>query len=280
MFLPRLTTSILLCFCAALLSLLSARNVETHRGEIPRGYNYLLSVPDSVNEPKPLIVFLHGASLCGTNIERVKRYGPVDAIERGRKIDAFVVAPQNPGGGWQPAKIMSVVDHVKSQNNIDTTRIYVVGMSLGGYGTIDFTAAYPERIAAAIAICGGGTSSKLADLNKVPLWIVHGTADRAVSVAQSDNVVTAMKLADNNTPRLVYDRVPGVNHSEPARMFYLPEIYDWLFRHSLSDEGRPMHEPTHITRQLLGRAYAGVKSKPGTSKKNKTTRRRKSRRRR
>lgn len=259
-----------------------ARNIETHRGEIPRGYNFLFSPApeDTVPTAKPLIVFLHGASLCGTNLERVRRYGPIDAIERGRHIDAHIVAPQNPGGGWKPSKVMEVIDYVKAGHDIDTTRIYVIGMSLGGYGTIDFAAAYPDKTAAAIAICGGGTSATLTNLNRLPLWIVHGTGDRAVNIVQSDNVVMAMRMEDNETPRLVYDRVPGMNHSEPARMFYMPEIYEWLFKHSLTDEDRPVHQPIRITRDGLRKAYDGLKSKGGKSTKKYTGKRKKKSRRR
>lgn len=261
--------------------------IESHKGKVEGGYNFWLSEPtDTAPGPKPAIIFLHGASLCGTDMSKVKRYGPLDAIERGRTIDAYVIAPQNPGGSWKPSKIKKVMDWVSSNYDVDSTRVYVIGMSLGGFGTIDYAAEYPDEVAAAIAICGGGTSKNLGSLNEVPLWIVHGTGDRAVPVSQSDRVVNAIKEVDAETPRLVYDRVPGMNHSQPARMFYLPEIYEWLFKHSLEDENRPVEEPTHITTAVLSRAYDGVKSKPRVGKKStkkrpakKSTKKRRSKRR-
>ncbi len=246
---------------------ISARSIDAKRGVVADGYNFWLYEPDSVNteSPKPLVIFLHGASLCGNDLNRVRRYGTIDAIERGRDIDAYVIAPQNPGGSWNPHKVMNIVDWVMDNGQVDSTRIYVIGMSLGGYGSIDVAAAYPDRIAAAMAFCGGGTSSNMSRLNEVPLWIVHGTADRAVSVKESDKVVDAMRLSDPSTPRLIYDRIPGMNHSQPARFFYMPESYEWLFAHSLTDEGRPCVEGFDI-RSGAKSAYLGLTHNPSKSK--------------
>lgn len=239
-------------------TLADAAKIEAKRGVVKESYNFWFCEPElNTDEAKPVVIFLHGASLCGNDLNRVKRYGTIAAIEKGRSIDAYVVAPQNPGGAWSPSKIMKVVDWVKENKNVDSKRIYVLGMSLGGYGAIDLAAAYPDDIAAAMAFCGGGTSKKIEDLNKVPLWIVHGTADRAVSVKESDKVVNKMKNADPKTPRLIYDRVPGMNHSQPARFFYLDDSYEWLLSHSLDDPGRPVSARFDIT-GAARYAYAGL----------------------
>lgn len=237
----------------------SASKLEAKKGAVSGSYNFWFYQPDSISSesPKPIIIFLHGASLCGNNLERVRHYGTIDAIDRGRKIDAYVVAPQNPGGSWSPSKVMKIVDWVLENNPADTSRVYVMGMSLGGYGAIDVAATYPDRIAAAMSFCGGGTAKNTDELNKVPLWIVHGTADRAVSINESDKVVSSMRAADKSTPRLIYDRVKGMNHSQPARFFYLQQSYDWLFSHSLNDPGRPVAKSFDITSKARS-AYAGL----------------------
>lgn len=273
-----------LIMAAALLPA-AAQKLTPHRGEVADAYNFWLYTPDPTIEneiePKPLVVFLHGASLCGNNLDRVRRYGTIDAIEKGRKLDAYVIAPQNPGGAWKPEKVMRIVDWVSDNHNVDYDRIYVIGMSLGGYGTIDMVATYPDEIAAAMAFCGGGSVRDLSGLSEVPLWIVHGTADRAVSVGQSDKVVDAVKATGDDS-RLVYDRVPGMNHSQPARFFYMQESYDWLFSHSLQDEDRPVTQPFDFTGNVLRKAYQGVKSKSKARKGRKASasRKRKSKRRR
>lgn len=274
---------ILLIILYAALSLsVKAGKLTPHVEKVLDAYNFWLYSPDDTPEqeiePKPLIVFLHGASLCGRDLDRVRRYGTIDAIEKGRTLDAYVIAPQNPGGSWIPRKVMNIVDWVGENHNIDYDRIYVIGMSLGGYGTIDMAATYPDQIAAAMALCGGGTVSDLSGLNDVPLWIVHGIADRAVTIGQSDRVVSAMRSANSATPRLVYDRVPGMNHSQPARFFYLKESYDWLFSHSLKDKDRSVNSTFDPT-GLLKTAYKDLKFTGSRKKHTRRTARRSHRRR-
>ena len=262
-------------------SKLQAQKITAYNDSVPNTYNFWLYTPDRTIddeiEPKPVIIFLHGASLCGRDLEMVKRYGTIDAIEKGRNIDAYVIAPQNPGGSWNPDKLMQILDWVSDNHNIDYDRVYAIGMSLGGYGTIDLAAAYPDRITAAIAMCGGSTVSDLSSLNDVPLWIIHGTADRAVSVQQSDKVVAEMRQANTETPRLIYNREQGMNHSRPARMFYLTESYEWLFRHTLKDENREVAPSFELTDEVLQSAYIGLKN---IKRSGKTTKRRATRRKR
>ncbi len=269
---------IITCLFIASAFRIAAKKPVAHKGTVKDCYNFWFYEPDSasVDNPKPLVIFLHGASLCGRNLDRVRRYGTIDAIERGLKLDAYVVAPQNPGGAWKPSKVMSIADWAIDKHAVDSTRIYVIGMSLGGYGTLDVAATYPERIAAAVALCGGASVRDLSGLNDLPLWIVHGTADRAVSVGQSDKVVSAIKSVDRETPRLIYNRVPGMNHGRPARFFYLSDLYDWLFMHSISDEDRPVAPGFDIVDKSK-EAYKGLVHKKRT-KKEKTPRRKKRKR--
>lgn len=129
-------TKRILFFAISLIVFLTANaKITAHRGEVENGYNFWLSAPDSVDSSKenakPVVIFLHGASLCGNDLNKVKRYGTIDAIEKGRELDAYVIAPQNPGGAWKPVKIMNVLDHVAKTANIDPNRVYVLGMSLG-----------------------------------------------------------------------------------------------------------------------------------------------------
>jgi LysM repeat protein len=130
-------------------------------------------------------------------------------------------------------------------------------MSLGGYGTIDFVGTYPEKVAAAMALCGGGTLKSYCGLNEVPLWIMHGTADKAVGVSQSQAVVDKM-IECGDTSHLIFDRLSGVNHSRLARMFYLPETYEWLFSHSLTDSARQVHKDIHIDNATMELAYKNL----------------------
>lgn len=235
------------------------------KDSIHGGYNFWVYTPIDYfysQEQTPVIIFLHGASLCGRNLERVRRYGPLDAIVKGRQIDALTIVPQNPGGAWSPKKIMDVFDWVKSRYACDTTRVYVLGMSLGGYGTMDVCATYPDRIAAGMALCGGTSLKDVSGLGRLPFWIIHGTADRAVPVSRSKTVVESLKR-DGNDTRLLYDWLNGANHGAPARIFYLRKTYDWLFSHSLLDKDRPVRRDMTIGFDDLRRAYGDVRRNAG-----------------
>ena len=230
------------------------------KNEIPGGYNFWVYTPVDYfysQEQTPVIIFLHGASLCGRNLNRVRRYGPLDAIVKGRDIDAITIVPQNPGGAWSPKKIMEVLDWVKTNYPCDTTRVYVLGMSLGGYGTMDVCATYPNRIAAGMALCGGASVKDVSGLGRLPFWIIHGTADRAVPIKQSKVVVEKLQSEGNDT-RLRYDWWQGANHGTPARVFYLKKTYEWLFSHSLLAPGRPVNEKIDIDMGDTRRAYSDV----------------------
>ncbi len=254
---------LLLCMVLILPLWVSAQSHYTltaYRKVVDNGYNFWISFPDSYEERQeqmPVVLFLHGASLCGSDLSRVRKYGCLDALSMGRDIDALVIAPQNPGGSWVPSKIMNVLYWVQERFAMDTNRIYVIGMSLGGYGTFDLVAAYPEKFAAAMAICGGSNRKEFCGLNQVPLWILHGTADRDVPISQSDRIVKAMK-ACGPTDLLRYERLSGVNHSQTAKLFYLPQTYEWLFSHSKADTVRQVNKEVSITVPIMNSAYQNI----------------------
>ena len=237
-----------------------AQHFKAYKNTVSNGYNFWISTPhdyDSARNDYPLILFIHGNSLCGSDLNRVLRYGVLDAMEKGRKINALVLAPQNPGGAWQATKLHNLICWVREHYAFDTNRIYVIGMSLGGYGTLDFVGTHPEYIAAAMALCGGSTLKDYSKLSQVPLWIIHGTGDKAVSVTQSQKVVDQMK-ALGETPLLRFDKLNGAGHSHLARVFYVDETYQWLLAHSLADSIRKVDTTVKITMNTLAAAYQNI----------------------
>ena len=251
---------ILLCtFILTSSSFLSAQNgqLAAMKNTVPNSYNFWLYAPKEYvaeHQRIPVIIFLHGASLCGNDLQRVRRYGLLHAIEKGRYYPAFVIAPQNPGGPWNPQKIADILDWTTTRYDIDTTRVYVIGMSLGGYGTLDFAGTFPDKVAAAMALCGGSTLKDLSGLGKVPLWILHGTADRAVSISESKKVVKTMQDSGHDG-MLRYDWLSGASHGDLARILYLKQTYDWLFAHSLQDAPRTVDKDIPISKQDMKEAY-------------------------
>lgn len=237
-----------------------AQDFKAHRGTVPNSYDFWFYDPETEHDPRahfPLLIFLHGRSLCGKDLQKVKRYGAIDAVAKGRTIDTYIMAPQNPGGSWSPEKIWAIVEWAEKHFHVDKSRIYVYGMSLGGFGTIDLAATYPDKIACAMGLCGGATKRDLSGLSKLPLWIMHGTADAAVSVKESDKVVEAIRATGDDS-RLIYSRMSGVDHGRLSRVFYLRQTYDWLFSHSLDDPGREINRDFNITNEMLGNAYRDI----------------------
>ena len=231
------------------------------KGEIPGGYDFWVYTPTDYYyslETTPVVMFLHGASLCSKDMNRSRRYGPLDAIVRGRQIDALVIVPQNPGGAWNPDKLNDILEWTKKNYAMDSTRVYVLGMSLGGYGTMDFAAAYPDKIAAAMALCGGCSAKDKSGLGRLPLWIIHGTGDRAVPVKQSQTVVKQLQDT-NNDKRLRFDWLRGASHGALARILYMRKTYEWLFSHSTVDPGRPVRPDITIDNSDLKKAYNDMK---------------------
>lgn len=220
--------------------LIQRGHFEAKYNVVPNNYNFWVYTPGEYvkgGHPQPLIIFLHGASLCGNDLKKVRRYGVLDAIDRDKVIPALVLAPQNSGGAWNPRKINQLLEWMKANYAVDTTHVYVLGMSLGGYGTLDFVGTYPEKVAAAMALCGGCSLKNLDGLGKLPLWIMHGTADRAVSISESKRIVTYLQKTDKDH-LLRYKWIQGASHGLPARLFYLQKTYDWLFAHSTADKPR------------------------------------------
>jgi len=197
---------------------------------VENGYSYLVKSPNGgkSDERKPLLVFLHGRSLSGNNLDKVKRYGVLRAIEKGRDIDAVVIAPQT-ANGWDPEEVIKVIDEAIQNYPIDENRIYVCGMSMGGYGTLDLVGMYPNRFAAAVAICGGGSSKYACNLTKLPLWILHGRADKIVPMSESKKIYKAIKQCKTGAD-VTLTLIPGGTHGSVENLFHKDEIYDFMFK--------------------------------------------------
>lgn len=241
---------IFLLICSKLNSQPSA-----HRNEVKNSYNYWVQLPkdyDDTTKIFPTILFLHGKSLSGNNLESVKRYGILRESTKKRELDAIVIAPQCPKGqSWNADKIFNLITHIESNYRTDTNRLYVAGMSMGGYGTLRFVGKYPKKVAAAVALCGGGNLADACRLSEVPLWIIHGNSDRAVPVKESIKIVDAINNC-NDGDLLKSDFLDGVGHSALARFFSMDELYDWLFMHSKTDRIKTLSDSLTVTAEDFG----------------------------
>ncbi|WP_158210574.1 prolyl oligopeptidase family serine peptidase [Myroides phaeus] len=219
-------------FIIAFICLLSMTAFAQPKAVVDKtAYQFWLNEPREVQEKNPLIISLHGRSLSGTNIERVKRYGALKGIEKGLDIPAYLVAPQLPSGPWNADKIDEIVSYMIANYNIDESRIYVTGMSLGGYGTMKYASKYPNRIAAAIAICGGGEEREACALTSIPIKLIHGDKDFIVPLRESKKIMAAIQNCDKAAP-VELQVVKGGTHGSVEDLYRHIDLYNWLLQHS------------------------------------------------
>lgn len=206
--------------------------IET-KGDKAKALDYLIALPDGYKEDGdavPVILFLHGAGERGKDLDKVKMHGPPKMIEKGHDFGAIVVSPQCPANTWWTAHtevLAALLDKIERTHNVDKKRIYVTGLSMGGYGTFALTAHQPERFAAAVPICGGGTPKQAKQLTKMPMWVFHGDADRVIPAEESTRMVKQMNQADGENAKLTVYK--GVGHNSWDKAYADEAMWKWLF---------------------------------------------------
>ena len=196
----------------------------------PPAYAFLIHRPaayDADPEKKwPLLLFLHGSGERGSDLEIVKKNGPPRLIAEGRDLPFVVVSPQCPKGEWWNSfELNALLDQVCAENRIDPGRIYVTGLSMGGFGAWRLALRYPERIAAIVPICGGGDPLDAARLRALPVWAFHGAKDPAVDPGLSRAMVAAVVAAGGKARLTLY---PDAGHDSWTQAYAEPELFPWL----------------------------------------------------
>jgi len=200
------------------------------------GYRYLLALPEGYQAGEvdgtkawPLVVFLHGSGERGTDRELLKKHGPSKLLAEGQKFPAIMASLQCEAGQiWNPHGVKAVVDHLIQTQRVDEKRIYLTGLSLGGFGTWDTAMEYPETFAAIMPICGGaGVRWVMAErIKDLPCWIFHGDQDTAVPLEFSTKMHGALTKAGSGAKLTIY---PGVGHDSWTQTYANPEVWAWLF---------------------------------------------------
>ncbi len=191
---------------------------------------YLIAIPqeEPAAEGWPLMLFLHGLGECGNDINRVKKHGPPKLIENGKRFPFVVVSPQCPRGSrWEAWRLSVLLDEVINKNDIDEERVYITGLSMGGFGTWDLAAYSPERFAAIAPICGGGNTLDGKLLINLPAWVFHGAEDKVVPASFSESMVTAIRRAGGGPKITIY---PHAGHDSWTETYENPELYEWLLK--------------------------------------------------
>ncbi|MDO8543174.1 MAG: prolyl oligopeptidase family serine peptidase [Opitutaceae bacterium] len=218
-------------------------------------YRYLQALPrdyDSAADRRwPLLLFLHGAGERGSDLQRVTKHGPAKLLERGaglspaeaavvpRLADNFIViSPQCPADTvWDDDAVLALLDRARAELRVDPARIYLTGLSMGGYGTWSVGLKHPERFAAIVPICGGGTlisvllsdPSRKAALQSLGIWAFHGAKDPTVPLSESERLVALLRRGGVKDIQLT--TYPEAKHDSWTETYANPELYAWLLRH-------------------------------------------------
>ena len=209
---------------------------------VPIEVNYLLFLPkdyDGKAEKRwPLILFLHGAGERGTNLAKVAVHGPPKNVSTKPEFPFIVVSPQCPENQtWSNDVLLALLDEVLEKYAVDRGRVYLTGLSMGGYGTWSLGISHPEKFAALVPICGGGETIRvlLAGRDRAPalkslaVWAFHGAKDPVVPLEESQRMVDALKKVGASEVKLtVY---PEATHDSWTETYNNPELYDWLLKH-------------------------------------------------
>lgn len=232
---------------------------ETYTDSADNELNYRILKPAEYDSTKsyPLVLFLHGASERGSDNYSQLKWGVSHFAEpkMREKYPAFVVAPQVPEGSFwstdlgaiqdttsfsvpmleEPTKPMrltiELLEQLQERFSINENRLYVTGISMGGFGTFDLIERHPNMFAAAIPISGGGDATRAFFLKDLPIWLFHGAEDEKVRPEYSRNIVDAIRVAGGSPG---YTEYPDEDHVGAwVQAYSNPHLYEWIFSKSL-----------------------------------------------
>lgn len=198
---------------------------------------YLVYLPDGFSEASgetwPVVIFLHGAGERGSDTKLLSRQGLVRDVEEGREFPFILVAPQCPVDcTWDRSldELDSLLEEILAKYPVDKERIYLTGLSMGGFGTWHWASHQPQAFAALVPICGGampltGFPEKVALLKDVPIWAFHGADDQVVHVRQTEELVEVLQGLEAS---IRYTKYEGVGHNSWNRAYSEPELFTWL----------------------------------------------------
>lgn len=193
---------------------------------------YLLYLPEKYKDDTtrrwPLVIFLHGSGESGDDLNKVKVHGPPKLVEAGRQFPFILVSPQAPPRtGWQVDVLKALLNDFKRKYKVDADRVYMTGLSMGGFGTWNYAEKYPSDLAAIAPVCGGGDTEKAWTLRYMPVWCFHGAKDDVVLPAASINMIDAVRKY-NKTGEVKFTLYPDANHNSWDVTYNNDSLYQWL----------------------------------------------------
>ncbi len=196
---------------------------------------YLLYLPrdyrDDGERNYGLMLFLHGRGESNGPLSVVAKWGPPRFAARGDELPWILVSPQCPKGDeWssetQQMRVTELLDAVVNRFNVDEGRVFLTGLSMGGYGSWTMAANQPSRFAAVAPICGGGDTGNSEKLKELPIWVFHGDQDKAVPFEKSVEMVEAIQAAGGT--RVRFTTMEHIGHNCWSAAYATPELYQWM----------------------------------------------------
>ena len=198
----------------------------------PVALRYLLALPDGYDgsdERWPLVLFLHGAGERGDSLARVAVHGPPRLVREGQRFPFVLVSPQAADGAWWNALALgALLDEVEARYRIDRDRVYVTGLSMGGFGTWSLLETFPGRFAAAAPVCGGGTPGRNCAAKATPVWAFHGALDTVVPLQRTHEMTARLDACGGDVRFTVY---PEAGHDSWTETYGNADLYTWLLSH-------------------------------------------------
>lgn len=192
---------------------------------LPAGYT------DDPGKSWPMILFLHGVGERGNDLAQVLLYGLPPYVESREDFPFVVVAPQCPlEADWDTETLYALTRHAGKLYRIDERRLYLTGISMGGFGTWDMACKYPDLFAAIAPVCGGGDPGKVDRIKHLPVWVFHGARDSLVPVQKADDMVHALQDVGGNVR---YTRYEKVGHDAWNRAYPNADLYAWFLARKL-----------------------------------------------
>ena len=186
--------------------------------------NYILSKPDYITESKPLIVFLHGSGERGSDLDKLKKHGPLNYI-KSKKLDAYILAPQCPQDKyWNSEELYLLIQKIIRENKIDTSKIYLTGLSMGAWGAWNLAFEHPELFAALVPIAGFVDRTPMVEsceIKDIPTRIFHGLQDDVVSVNYAITIYNKLKICHSDIKLEIFE---DANHDSWTRVYNNNEI--------------------------------------------------------
>lgn len=200
-------------------------------------YDYLLYLPKNYSESTnnyPLVIYLHGGSHKGNDLDKLKEYGLPYLVDQGHDFDFIIVSPQCADNKYWSTDnwFEPLYEKLSAELRIDSAKVYLTGISMGGYGTYIVAMDYPDKFAALLPLCGGcndNDTTRICNLRDIPIWAFHGTSDDLIPISETERIADALEQCNG---KMIFTKIQDEGHGIQYLYEKNPEIYRWMLRQS------------------------------------------------